>query len=71
MDARLDPTPLRLLESAPGPRTRVQSPLRWSEDPSWKRDYLDLTRLSPEIMAERRPGWDEVKAVARAERESA
>jgi hypothetical protein len=38
---------LRLLESAPAARTTVQSPLRWSADASWKRDYNDLSRLSP------------------------
>src|SRR5207244_3105826 len=45
---------LRVLESAPGARTTVQSPLRWSEDASWKCDYLDLTKLSPDKMAERK-----------------
>jgi hypothetical protein len=60
---------LRLLESAPAARTTVQSPLRWSSDPSWKRDYLDLTTLSPETLAERRKEFDEVKAVARTRRE--
>ena len=60
---------LRLLESAPAARTTVQSPLRWSSDPSWKRDYLDLTTLSPETLAERRREFDEVKAVARTRRE--
>ena len=61
---------LRVLESAPGPRTTVQSPLRWSEDAAWKLDYLDLTKLSPEKIAERRKEFDEVKSVARAKRES-
>jgi hypothetical protein len=61
---------LRLLESAPGARTTVQSPLRWSEDGAWKRDYLDLTKLSPEAIAERRKEFDEVKSVARARREA-
>ena len=60
---------LRLLESAPAARTTVQSPIRWSSDPSWKRDYLDLTTLSPETLAERRREFDEVKAVARTRRE--
>ena len=59
---------LRLLESAPAARTTVQSPIRWSSDPSWKRDYLDLTTLSPETLAERRKEFDEVKAVARTRR---
>jgi hypothetical protein len=61
---------LRLLEGAPAARTTVQSPLRWREDASWKRDYLDLTRLSPEAIAERRREFAEVKSVARAKREA-
>jgi hypothetical protein len=61
---------LRVLESAPGPRTTLQSPLRWSADASWKRDYLDLTKLSPDTLVERRKEFDEVRAVARAKRET-
>ena len=61
---------LRVLESAPGTRTTVQSPLRWSEDASWKLDYLDLTKLSPEKIAERRKEFDDVKSIARAKREA-
>ena len=60
---------LRVLESAPAARTTVQSPLRWSADASWKRDYLDLTKLSPDTIAERRKEFDEHKSVARARRE--
>ena len=60
---------LRVLESAPGPRTTVQSPLRWSEDAAWKRDYNDLSKLTPEKLAERRKEFDAVKAVARSKRE--
>ena len=61
---------LRVLESAPGARTTVQSPLRWSADASWKLDYLDLTKLSPEKIAERRKEFDEVKSIARGKREA-
>ena len=60
---------LRVLETAPAARTTVQSPLRWSEDPAWKRDFNDLTKLSPEKIAERRKEFDVVKAVAKAKRE--
>ena len=60
---------LQLLERAPGARTTTQSPLRWSEDASWKRDYLDLTSLSPEKIAERKKEFDDVKSIARAKRE--
>jgi hypothetical protein len=60
---------LRVLETAPAARTTVQSPLRWSEDAAWKRDYNDLSRLTPEEITERRKEFDVVKAVARAKRE--
>jgi hypothetical protein len=60
---------LRVLESAPAPRTTVQSPLRWSADARWKRDYSDLSKLTPETIAERRKEFDVVKAVAKAKRE--
>jgi D-proline reductase (dithiol) PrdB len=60
---------LRVLESAPAARTTVQSPLRWSADAAWKRDYLDLTTLSPETITERRKEFDEAKTVARSKRE--
>jgi D-proline reductase (dithiol) PrdB len=60
---------LRVLEGAPAARTTVQSPLRWSGAASWKRDYLDLTKLSPDTIDERRKEFDEVKTIARAKRE--
>jgi hypothetical protein len=60
---------LRVLESAPAARTTVQSPLRWNGPASWKRDYLDLAKLSPDSIAERRKEFDEVKTIARAKRE--
>ncbi len=56
---------LRVLEAAPGPRTTMASPLRWSEDASWKLDYLNLDRIAPEELARRRREFDEQKAVAR------
>jgi glycine/betaine/sarcosine/D-proline reductase family selenoprotein B len=56
---------LRVLEAAPGPRTTMASPLRWSEDASWKLDYLNIDRISPEELARRRREFDEQKAVAR------
>jgi len=60
---------LRVLESAPAARTTVQSPQRWNGAASWKRDYLDLTKLSPDSIAERRKEFDEVKTIARTKRE--
>ena len=61
---------LRVLESAPAARSTVQSPLRWNADAAWKLDYLDLTKLSPEKIAERRKDFDEVKSIARGKREA-
>jgi hypothetical protein len=54
---------LRVLESAPAARTTVQSPLRWRDDAAWKLDYNNLSRLTPEDIAERRKEFDVVKAV--------
>ena len=61
---------LRVLEAAPAARTTVQSPLRWSEDAAWKLDFSNLDRMTPEQIAERRQEFDEIKAIARAKRES-
>jgi D-proline reductase (dithiol) PrdB len=62
---------MRVLETAPAARTTVQSPLRWRDDASWKLDFSDLSKLTPEEIAERRKEFDVVKAVARAKREDA
>ena len=60
---------LRVLESAPGPHTTVQNPLRWSDNPDWKLDYSNIARLSPEEIARRRAEFDRNKELARAVRE--
>jgi len=60
---------LRLLEAAPAPRTTVQSPLRWSEDPSWKLDYSNIERLSLDEIRRRREEFDRQKKVARDARD--
>jgi hypothetical protein len=62
---------LRVLESAPAARTTVQSPLRWREDADWKLDFDNLSRMTPEQIAERRKEFDEIKAVAKGKREQA
>ena len=61
---------LQLLERATAARTTMQSPLRWSADAAWKLDYLDLAKLTPEKLAERRKEFDVVKAVAKTKREA-
>ena len=59
---------LRVLESAPAPRTTVQSPLRWSADPDWKLDFSNIARLSPEEIARRRTEFDRQKEIAKTVR---
>jgi glycine/betaine/sarcosine/D-proline reductase family selenoprotein B len=59
---------LRVLEAAPGPRTTMQSPLRWAADASWKLDYLNLDRIPADELARRRREFDEQKAIARLNR---
>jgi D-proline reductase (dithiol) PrdB len=61
---------LRVLESAPGPQTTVQSPLRWSADPSWKRDYNNVAMLSADELARRRSEFEAQKKIARGLRET-
>ncbi|HUP06942.1 MAG TPA: reductase [Caldimonas sp.] len=57
---------LDLLECAPAPRTTVQSPLTWASDPSWKLDYANVDRLTPEDIARRRRAFDRAKREAKA-----
>jgi len=59
---------LRLLETASGARTTMQSPLRWSEDASWKLDYNNIAQMSPEELARRRAEFDKQKEIARGNR---
>jgi hypothetical protein len=57
---------LQVLERAPAARTTVQSPQRWSEDASWKLDFDNLDRMSPEEIAEKRREFDAVKDIIKA-----
>jgi D-proline reductase (dithiol) PrdB len=56
---------LSLLQTAPAPRTTVQSAQRWRADPSWKADYASLRRLSAEEIARRREAFEGEKRKAR------
>jgi D-proline reductase (dithiol) PrdB len=62
---------LRVLETAPAAQTTVQSPLRWSADAAWKRDYNNVASLGPDELARRRREFDAQKEIARGLRESA
>jgi hypothetical protein len=62
---------LRVLETAPAAQTTVQSPLRWSADASWKRDYNNVAALSDEELARRRREFDAQKEIARNLRDTA
>jgi D-proline reductase (dithiol) PrdB len=60
---------LSVLETAPAPRTTVQSPLTWSANPDWKLDYCNVERLAPEEIARSRAEFDKGKAQAKSVRE--
>jgi hypothetical protein len=62
---------LRVLEGAPAARTTVQSPQRWHDDASWKLDFYDLAKLTPEQIAERRKEFDVVKAIIKTKQTDA
>ena len=56
---------LKVIETAPAPRTTVQSPLVWSVSPDWKLDYCNIARLSVEEIKERRAEFDQQKELAK------
>jgi len=62
---------LSILETAPAPRTTVQSPLAWTASPDWKLDYCNIERLAPEEIRRRRAEFDDGKTQARRAREEA
>ena len=62
---------LSIIETAPAPRTTVQSPLRWSASPDWKLDYCNIERLTPEEIRRRRAEFDQGKTTAKSVREEA
>ncbi|MGH2632188.1 MAG: glycine reductase [Tepidiformaceae bacterium] len=56
---------LDLLESATAARTTVQSPFRWADDATWKRDFYRLD-MSPDQVAHARSEMDSQKAILAA-----
>ncbi|MBL6077111.1 hypothetical protein JMJ56_03770 [Belnapia sp. T18] len=62
---------LRLLETAIGPRTTLQSPQRWDETGEWKLDYLNLEQIGAEELARRKEEFLRQKAIAKDLREKA
>lgn len=56
---------LDLFETAKLPRTTVQNPIRWSDNPDWKLDYSNIERLSAEEIARRRAEFDRQKSIAK------
>jgi hypothetical protein len=59
---------LDLLESATGPQTTMQSPLRWTPDASWKLDYLNVARIGQDELKRLREEFDRQKELARSNR---
>jgi len=59
---------LDVLEHASAPRTTVQSPQRWSDDPSWKRDFDNVELLTSAELARLRKEHERHRAIARASR---
>jgi hypothetical protein len=56
---------MRLLESTPAPRTTVQSPMRWSLEPSWKLDYSNLEKMSSQEIVRLREEAERARITAR------
>jgi D-proline reductase (dithiol) PrdB len=62
---------LRLLETAVGPRTTLQSPQRWDADGAWKLDYLNLEQIGEAELQRRKEEFIRQKAIAKGLREQA
>ncbi|MFN4142806.1 glycine reductase [Aestuariivirga sp.] len=60
---------LRLLEEASSSRTTCRSPLKWSDDPSWKLDYCNIDRLSADEIARHKSEYQSIRDEARTVRE--
>jgi hypothetical protein len=60
---------LKVLESAPCPRTTVQSPQRWSDDPEWKLDFQNVERIPKDEIQRRRAEFDRIKEVGQKVRD--
>ncbi len=60
---------LALLEQAASPRSTMQSPQTWSENPDWKLDYSNIERLSPAEIAARRAEFDKSRSLAKSLRD--
>lgn len=61
---------LRVLETAPAPRTTVQNPQRWNDDAIWKLDYSNVATRSAEEMAQHRARAHADREIARRIREA-
>jgi glycine/betaine/sarcosine/D-proline reductase family selenoprotein B len=59
---------LDLLASATAARTTLQSPLRWSADAAWKRDFCNAARLSEADRLRLRRAHEEHRSIARTAR---
>ena len=60
---------LKVLECAPGPRTTVQSPQRWSPDPDWKLEFQNVERIPKDELQRRREEFDKIKAIGQKVRD--
>ncbi len=55
---------LGLFESAPGPRTTLTSPQRWSEDDHWKIDFMNVDAMPAEKVERLKAEFAEQKRIA-------
>jgi hypothetical protein len=62
---------LRVLETAPGPRTTVQNPLRWPGPAEWRLDYDNVEKVSKQELETLRAENDRTRRVAQAVRDKA
>lgn len=60
---------LSVLESATGPRTTVQNPLRWTDSSEWKADYCNVAQFSEDELKTLAEDAERARIVAQKVRE--
>ncbi len=59
----------KTLETAPAPRTTIQSPQRWAPSPDWKLDFQNIERIPQTEIKKRRAEFDRIKETAQKVRD--
>ena len=58
---------LALFDTATQPNTTVVSPQRWASDHAWKDDFMDTSKLSPDVLEKLKKDYEKTRALKTAQ----